>query len=151
MIHLITSLYNSNGATICPYDIFKFERNKKTNILDTDILTSYLLYKFPPTLKKGINTINKPKDLKGRIHNLPPDDFEYLTKMYLTFYYKGNYNLIDDKIRIPLLKNTSIFITPVELAYNIGITLPSEYDSFGTFEKKYKKYKMKYLKLKNSL
>ena len=71
--------------------------------------------------------------------------------MFLTFYDKGNYDLVNDKLRIPLLIDKSIFITPTELADNIGIPLPSEDDSFGNFEEKYKKYKMKYLKLKNSL
>ena len=69
----------------------------------------------------------------------------------MTFYDKGKYDLVYDKVNIPLLIDKSIFITPTELANNIGISLPSEDDSFGNFEEKYKKYKMKYLKLKNRL
>jgi len=150
MIQLMTSLYYSSGATICPYKIFKFVKNDNTNILDTDILIRYLTSKFPSTYTNKKGTFYKPENLLVEINRLLPDDLAYLKNIFYTFYDKGNYNLVDDKVKIPMLVDKSIFIKPTELADNIGIPLPSEDDSFGNFEKKYKKYKMKYLKLKNS-
>jgi serine/threonine protein kinase len=150
MMQLITSLYNSPGATIIPYNIFKFIKNENTNILDTDMLIKYLILKFPDTFRDEKILFYKTTNLLNSINILRPDELAYLKKMFLTFYDKGIYNFIDDKVKISFLKDISIFITPTELADNIGIPLPSEDDSFGKFEKKYKKYKMKYLKLKNS-
>ena len=152
MIQLITSLYNSPGVTICPYEIFRFVRNKNTNILDTDILIRYLNSKFPSFYEDIEGRFDRTDKLLEKIHYLNLNEISYLKKMFTTFYNNGTYNFIDDKVKQNVLfVDKSIFITPTELADNIGIPLPSEDESFGNFEEKYKKYKMKYLKLKKSI
>jgi len=151
MIQLITSLYNSPNSSIVPYKIFEFVKNKNTNILDTEILIRYLIVKFPSIYTDEKGTYIKTTNLLEKIKNLRPNDLSYLKNMFLTFYEKGKYDLVDDKLKIPLLRDKSIFITPTELADNMGIPLSSDDDSFGNFEEKYKKYKNKYLKLKKSL
>jgi len=151
MMQLITSLYNSPNSSIVPYNIFKFVKNRNTNILDTDILIRYLIVKFPASYTDKEGKFNKTTNLLERVKDLKPDELAYLKKMFLTFYNKGKYDLVDDKLKIPLLIDKSIFITPTELADNMGISLPSDNDSFGNFEEKYLKYKNKYLRLKKSL
>jgi hypothetical protein len=151
MMQLITSLYNSPNSSIVPYNIFKFVKNRNTNILDTDILIRYLIVKFPASYTDKEGKFNKTTNLLERVKDLKPDELAYLKKMFLTFYNKGKYDLVDDKLKIPLLIDKSIFITPTELANNMGIPLPSDNDSFGNFEEKYLKYKNKYLRLKKSL
>jgi hypothetical protein len=151
IIQLLTSLYNIPGARFCPYDIFKFVKNRNTNILDVAVLIQYLNSKFPVVYTDSDGRFNKSVKFSSPIHLLPDLELQYFKKMFLTFYDKGKYDLVNDQVINYLLLGKSIFITPTELAYNIGIPLPSDDDSFGNFEEKYKKYKMKYLKLKNRL
>jgi tRNA A-37 threonylcarbamoyl transferase component Bud32 len=161
MIHLFTSLYLTNYPE--PYKIFTFKKNKGTNILDSTVLIRYLEKKFIKWKYDDKTYILRDDSLHCPLHNLDAESKQYLQKRFKTFYSYGNYNLAKDKSMLPHkigvnadgtsiysdgISDVSIFITPTELADNIGIPLPGD-DYYDKFEIKYRKYKAKYLKLKN--
>jgi len=109
-----------------PYKIFEFIKNKKSNILDGELL-------------------------KEKMKLVSPENNEYFTDLFKLFYSKYDFTFLKIFGELAVLEVNPglISISPEELADNIGIN-PKDY-LIETYEHKYLKYKMKYLNLKNNL
>lgn len=158
IMQLIVSLNILNKGKqirIDPYKIFKFLKNNNTNILDGDLLKS--------KLKQFIDEENK-KNIEAQIARIreiikedPSEaenykDYENLESRYLgsTVYNSHFFNYFyDQEIDLRKLSN-NIVISPEQLAENLGLEAKDDYLA-ELYEKKYLKYKMKYLQLKNFL
>jgi hypothetical protein len=121
MLHLITSFNFINRSGFNVYQIFKFIKNPRSNILDGQVTSEMLekLYRFPR-------------------------DYD----MFRHFYGPSGFNLTSSSVNSFLIsRGVTIFIEPTELADNLGL---SHADLItDKFEKKYLKYKLKYLQLKS--
>ena len=158
IMQLIVSLNILNKGKqirIDPYKIFKFFKNNNTNILDGDLLKS--------KLKQFIDEENK-KNIEAQIARIreiikedPSEaenykDYENLESRYLksTIYNSHFFNYFyDQEIDLRKLSN-NIVISPEQLAENLGLEAKDDYLA-ELYEKKYVKYKMKYLQLKKLL
>ena len=129
LLHLIASLNFVNRPNFKPFEILKFTKNKNSNILDFDIISEI------------INGVVGP----GNLNN--PD-------LYTIFYERFNlhsqiwWKSPSGNYRTHIVP-TLIKITPIQLAENIGLQMSDRI--VDKFEIKYKKYKEKYLKLKNMI
>jgi len=157
MLMLMFSLYfiEKNklpfGVSMNPIDIFV----PKKNILETFILTSQVLkryiiwkssgwYDYETTMLIKILSKNTNKD----INEITDSDKLTLTKLYTLFYDKITFNIEEDSKNL----SPSVFrfsISPSELAYSIGLSMSTDEELYGKFEKKYLKYKLKYEQLKD--
>lgn len=134
MFHLISSLNIVNRPTLRAFDVLKFTQNRDTHIFDT------------PNITNIINTIYNTKLLFGMflggIQQIT--DFDLFRLFYETF------NLDDPRIvQMMRTNNFTINITPEQLAINIGLRIEDRI--IDRFEKKYLKYKQKYLNLSKLL
>jgi len=119
ILQLIASFNFIKKPGLKPFTILQFINNKNSNILDTDIITQIIN-------SRNLfvpNAINH----KGLFR-------EFYNDFNLEFYESPKY---------------TIEITPLQLAYNIDLSLTDRITDI--FEKKYMKYKIKYLKLAGKL
>lgn len=131
MLQLIASvnfIEHFNADILDPLKIFKFIRNENTNILDEANIRKLFI-----ALSGGTE-----------------DKSEYKGNLFQIFYNGESFDLtvLNDHPDFNY-KNAkiSIYIDPHTLAGNIGLR-PTDF-LFESYEKKYLKYKMKYLQLKN--
>jgi len=151
LIVSLNTLSEWNKIKIDPYKIFKFVKNNKTNILDGDLLK--------PILQKFIDEQNK-KYMEEQIENFRKwikedpsmaeefGDFENPDKYIKTTIYESLFFQYFYDTELDLRKlSDKIVITPDQLAENLGLNAKEDYLA-ELYEKKYLKYKMKYLQLK---
>ena len=115
LFHLIASFNFVSRTNFKPFEILRFTKNIGSNILDTDIIISFIESKY------GRGMINS-------------------NQLFRQFYTDFNLLSYDPNI-IP--------ITPTQLANNIGLQMSDVI--IDEYEIKYRKYKQKYLKLKNQI
>jgi serine/threonine protein kinase len=158
IMQLIVSLNILNKGKqirIDPYKIFKFFKNNNTNILDGDLLKSKLKQFIDEENKKNIEA--QIARIRETIKEDPSEaenykDYENLESRYLksTIYNSHLFNYFyDQEIDLRKLSN-NIVISPEQLAENLGLEAKDDYLA-ELYEKKYVKYKMKYLQLKKLL
>jgi len=144
IIFLMMSLYWTKYEE--PLKIFNFKKNKGTSILDSPVLIDF----FTKFCTGKIVTYKDSKlDTKipfqadsfyKRISELDSNDLIFIRKVYRDLY--------EDILELDKLpKSITIFINPDELADNMELTILTD-DDYGKFERKYRKYKAKYLALK---
>jgi hypothetical protein len=157
IMQLIVSLNMLNKGDqikIDPYKIFKFIKNEKSNILDGNVL-KLILKKFIDNENKKFAEeqienyrkwiIEDPSMAKefGSFEN--PDNY-FKTTIYNSSFYQYFY---DTELDLRKLSD-KIVITPEQLAENLGLNAKEDYLA-ELYEKKYLKYKMKYLELKKHI
>jgi hypothetical protein len=115
LLHLISSFNFVYRNNFKPFEILRFTKNNGSNILDTDIITSFIEHKY------GREMIS---------------DSQLFRKFYSDF-------------NLQSYSPSIIPITPIQLADNIGLQMSDVI--IDEFEIKYRKYKEKYLNLKNQI
>ena len=121
MLHLITSFNFVHRSGFNAYQIFNFVNNQRSNILDGQVTYEMLekLYRFP------------------RDHDI-----------FRHFYGPSGFNLTSSSVNSFLItRGITIYIEPAVLAHNLGLS-PADLIT-DKFEKKYLKYRNKYLALKS--
>jgi hypothetical protein len=157
IMQLIVSLNMLNKGEqikIDPYKIFKFIKNEKSNILDGNVLKSILKNFTDEQHRKYVEEqienfrkwIKEDPSMVNEFGNFENPDNYFKTTIYNSSLFQYFY---DTELDLRKLSD-NIVIIPKQLAENLGLNEKEDYLA-ELYEKKYFKYKMKYLQLKKFL
>jgi len=157
IMQLIVSLNMLNKGEqikIDPYKIFKFIKNEKSNILDGNVLKPILKNFTDEQHRKYVEEqienfrkwIKEDPSMVNEFGNFENPDNYFKTTIYNSSLFQYFY---DTELDLRKLSD-NIVIIPKQLAENLGLNEKEDYLA-ELYEKKYFKYKMKYLQLKKFL